>query len=174
MSSSLLLLDVHQSWGAAAGGGGDGTITLTQGGGTSTADSATGSRAYASNVTSGNKIIVCCFRFAGSDNNDPFVAGDCAKSAGTATIGAVALLAEENVAYTGTTFINAGVWAADVTGTGSLTMTITGDAGNYWGVVGIEINSDSGWDAGYLEDTIINATATDDTNAATPSMPSPQ
>jgi len=147
-----------------AAGGGDGTITFVQGNGTSTPNAASGSRAFTSNVTAGNKIVICAFRFAGTDNDDPFVAGDCAKSAGTATIGAVALGAEENIAYTGTSFINAGVWVADVTGTGSLTMTVTGTAGNYWGVVAIEINSDSGWDGTYLEDTIINATASDNTS----------
>lgn len=141
------------------------TITFIQGSGTATANSSTGARAYASNVTSGNKIVVIAIRYA-ADDNDPFVAGDCAKTAGTSTIGTVALLAEENISYNGTQFINVGQWAADVTGTGSLTVTVTGTAANYWNVVGTEIHTDGTWDAGYLEDTIINATASDNTNAA--------
>lgn len=138
----------------AAAGGGGGTITFVQGNGTLTDNAVAGTRAFGSNVTSGNKIVVCAFRYDPSAD-DPFIAGDCTKSAGTATIGAVALLATENINAAGS-WQSAGMWAADVTGSGSLTVSVAGNAGNYWGVAGIEINSGSGWDGSYLEDTVIN------------------
>src|SRR5262245_54821447 len=96
--------------GGGGGGGGSGTITHVQSGGTSTPNSTTGSRAFGSNVTTGNKIFILAFRYADT-SDDAFIAGDCAKSAGTATISAVSLVAEENVSYNGTQFINAGIWA---------------------------------------------------------------
>ena len=142
------------------------TITVVQAGGTLSDNAASGARAFASNVTSGNKAVIACFRSAGA--SDPFVAGDCTKTAGTSTIGTVELLEQREIQYeahAGRMIV--GLWAVDVTGTGSLTMTVAGAANNYFGVAGIELNASAGWDAGYLEDTAPNSTASDNTNGST-------
>ena len=141
------------------------TISVVQVGGTPADNAASGARVFASNVTSGNKIVIPCFRSA--PGSDPFVAGDCTKTAGTATIGTVELLAATEIQYeahAGREIV--GAWAADVTGTGSLTMTVAGTANNYFGVSGFELNASLGWDAGYLEDSAVNSSASDNTSAS--------
>jgi hypothetical protein len=150
----------------SGGGGGGGDITVAQFALTSTDNATNGTHATGSNVTLGNKVVVACFRFANTDN-DPFVAGDCTKTAGTSTLGAFSLLTEENVQYSASPgYENVGLWAADVTGSGTLTVTVAGTAGNYWGVSIVELASSTGWDGSYLEDTAIGANSADNTNAA--------
>jgi hypothetical protein len=146
---------------------GDGAITIVQSGGESDAAAASAARAFSSDVTSGNKIVILVARFSGGAN-DPFIAGDCTKIDGTAIIGTVELVVEENFETQPASgnYVTIGIWAADVTGTGTLTMSVAGNAGNDWGIACVEINSNSGWNAGYIEDTIFNATATDDTSAS--------
>jgi hypothetical protein len=143
-------------------------LTLVQGGGTSTPASATGPRTFASNVTAGNKVIILAFAYR-HNHSGAFVAGDCTKTAGTATIGSVSLLAQAQSFYNGINYVQVGIWAADVTGNGSLTMTVTGsgaDANEYWGVVGEEWNASGGWDGSYVENTVTNSTTNDNTNAS--------
>ena len=134
------------------------TITVVQSGGTLTDNATNASRVFASNVTAGNKVVICAFRYADTDTTG-YAAGDCTKTAGTSTISAVSLISSgtPHVNYHTSVYIGCGMWAFDVTGTGSLTVQAAGAASNYHGVVGIELNASSGWDAGYLEDT---ATAT--------------
>jgi hypothetical protein len=98
------------------------TVTLVQSTGThQTVSNLT--VAYTSNVTSGNKIVVCAWKF---DATSGFVAGDCTKSSGTATIGSITL--DSSATYNAQR--RAGVWSATVTGTGSLTIQVAiGSAG---------------------------------------------
>lgn len=87
------------------------------------------SLAFASDVTAGNLIVIGCGRYAnGADT--AFVAGDCTKSAGTATLGTITLDKQINVATTNP--VQAGVWSVPVTGTGSLTMQVAGPTGSFF------------------------------------------
>lgn len=133
--------------------GSGGTITVIQQGGETDDNAASTVRVLASNVTAGNKVVVMVFRYA-QTTDDPFAAGDLTKSAGTATIGSPALVIGSNFSP-GTDFINVGIWAVDVTGSGSLTVSVAGNAGDYWGIACIEINSSSGWDGSYIEATAV-------------------
>lgn len=96
------------------------------------ADSATSvALAYGSNVTAGNRLIVIVSRFTVA-TTDPFVAGDLTKTAGTATIGTVALDAEDTNSTDASNQVNVGIFSVAVTGTGSLTLGVAGNTGNYW------------------------------------------
>jgi hypothetical protein len=77
-------------------------------------------RAFQSPVTSGNRIIVTGAMYTSSAVD--FVAGNCTKSAGTATIGTVTLDKYYNHATSG--YIGVGIWSAPVTGSGTLTMQV--------------------------------------------------
>lgn len=106
------------------------TIAIVQEPAGVTAQSASNiSKAFTVNVTAGNLIVVGCVRFdAGS--NTAFVAGDCTKSAGTATIGTIALDRQANVGTSSA--VQAGVWSVPVTGSGSLTIQVAGNAASYF------------------------------------------
>lgn len=109
--------------------------------------SSAATRAFGSNVTAGNLIVV----MAGKDTGAAFVAGDCTKSAGTATLGTIALDAQFRFDLGGSAFHSVGIWSAIVTGSGSCTMRVAGAAGNYWHISTSEWNSDVGWDASRVE-----------------------
>jgi hypothetical protein len=125
------------------------TITAVSGqqGGTVTDNNATGTAgAYAGNVTAGNLVIISASMFETSAA--AFVAGDCTKASGTATLGTISL----DKQITGTN-IAAGIWSAIVTGTGSLTMQVGGASGDYWVVSHAEFASTLGWDSSRVHDS---------------------
>jgi hypothetical protein len=99
-----------------------------------TADNATSvARAFGSNITAGNLLIVCAFKF--SPTSDAFVVGDLTKTAGTATIGTPVLDVQVNFNHFEGNFLAVGIWSVEVTGTGSCTLTVGGGlAGSYWGL----------------------------------------
>jgi hypothetical protein len=134
------------------GGGGGGTITHVQSGGTPTDNSASASRATASNVTSGNLLVIQVTSFKSS--NDPFVVGDISQSAGTATLGSFSLDVQRNYNYTGSSYLNTAIFSAIVSGSGSCTITVGGaPADSYWNLVVGEFSSSTGWDSSRLEDS---------------------
>lgn len=120
-------------------------------------------KAFASNVTSGNLILIGCSRYA-AGGNTAFVAADCTKSAGTATIGTVTLDKQSNVASANPT--QAGVWSVPVTGSGSLTIAVAGPAGSYFTMA---IGEYSGTDVSgsRIDGTPSSNTATTGTNPVT-------
>lgn len=120
-----------------------------QGGGVTNNNAATVTRAYPGNVTAGNLIYATAGKY--DPGSVAFLAGAIAKSAGTATIGAFALHAQDQNA--GDTPHNVAVWSAIVTGTGSLTLTVTGTAGSYWVFGSDELSATTGWDASRAEAT---------------------
>lgn len=125
----------------------------------------TASRAFPSDVTVGNVVY---FAAAASDSSHTFVAGDCTKSAGTATIGTVELLGQVNQDTGDGFFIPSAVWAAKVTGTGSLTLQAGGlTSGAFWIGGSGEYNSDVGWPATLAGTPSSNGTATDSSTPAT-------
>ena len=101
-------------------------------------------------VSVGNLIVV-----AGGKKyntvNDQFVAGDCTKSAGTSTIGTVALDVVNGGDWGGAFGSNA-IWSAIATGAGTLTMEIGGNASDsYLQISGLVIGGN--WDATRTEAT---------------------
>jgi len=148
------------------------TIALVQGPGASTGlcnGAATCARDTSSNVTAGNLITVAAFIFENTAT-DACVAGDLTKTAGTSTVGTIALASEEEIDYdAGTGILKACIWHVPVTGTGSLTMTVAGIASSYYGVAIDEWSASTGWNstaASRLEDSDVGATATNDTSPA--------
>lgn len=91
-----------------------------------------------SNVTAGNLLIVYAMKYSPSDA-DVFVAGDLSKSSGTATIGTVTLDVQ-NLWDAGSDGVMAGIYSVPVTGTGSLTLQITGDSGCWFFIVVQEVS----------------------------------
>lgn len=142
------------------------TITAvgSQAGGATPVDSGTSiARAFGSNVTAGNLIVVVCVKYTPS--TDAFVSGDCTKSAGTATVGTIRFTTPVQIETEGG-FASVGIWYVDVTGTGSCTMTVAGAvAGSYLLLATSEWAASTGWTAAScLED---DATSSSGTNSAT-------
>jgi hypothetical protein len=120
------------------------TITCVQSRGATTDASIT--LAFAGNITAGNRIVIAVYLQCDENPVHPFVVGDIAKTAGTATIGSWTLDVDINHSISGNTYQEATIFSAPVTGTGSCTITIT-DAGKsgLWSILGIaEFHSDAG------------------------------
>lgn len=141
------------------------TAVGTQAGGNSGDSSATVERAFGSNVAVGNLIVVMGCK---SDLGSAFAAGDCTKSAGTATIGAITLDVSLSVDLLGGIGARRmGIWSAIVTGAGSCTMRLTGAAATYWVLGTMELHSDAGgFDASRVEATNTGSNTTDNTLSA--------
>jgi hypothetical protein len=122
----------------------DMTITLVQSTGVSIDNATSGTKAFASNVTAGNRIVVAAFFY--SPSADLPVAGDCTQSAGTATLSAFTLdvTPADNDGGGGVHYY-AAVWSALVTGSGSCTIQVGGrPAASYFNFGIAEFNSDRG------------------------------
>lgn len=128
------------------------------------ADSATSvSRAFGSNVSAGSLIIVVCEKFANSQ--DVFVAGDCTKSAGTATLDTITLDKEVSVQADTSQWVHTGIWSALVTGAGSCTMQVAGAVtGSYLHIATGEFTGS--FDGSRLETSNSNSTTSDSTTSA--------
>jgi hypothetical protein len=138
-------------------------IAHVQSGGTNANNTTSVARAFSSNVTSGSLIVVVGMKF--SPSNDAYVAGDCTKSAGTATIGTIALDHSANITTGGTNHAAVGIWSAIVTGTGSCTMQTAGAAAGSYLLIGSGEFSGS-WDASRLEAGVSGAGTGSDGDAA--------
>lgn len=132
----------------------------TQEGGAAVDSSATASRAFGSNVAVGNLIVVSVDRFIAAGATDPFVAGDCIQSAGTATLDAITLDVQFTQDAGAAEFIQSAVWSCVVTGAGSCTMQVSGAAGDFWTIASGEY-SGSAWDSTRVETTKSAGSATD-------------
>jgi len=101
------------------------TITAVSGqeGGTNGNSVTSLSRAFSSDITSGNIVIILGAKV--TPTSEQWDANDCTKTGGTATIGTIVALAsyELSTPLTGG-FGSVAVWAAPVTGSGSCTMQI--------------------------------------------------
>lgn len=119
-------------------------LVVGQSGGASGASGGAISKAFTGNVTSGNLILVLGWRYNDTTSTD-FTAGNCTKSAGTATIGAIAKDVSLAYLYSSPFYIGAAIWSCQVTGTGSCTMNIAVGAGSSQTDIAIaEFHSDSG------------------------------
>lgn len=91
-------------------------------------------------VSVGQLVAVGC----ASDGTGVFIAGNCTKSAGTATIAAFTLDKTINQ----TTDQHSAIWSALVTGAGSLTVAVA--TGGSFSIIGVQVY-DGSWDASRLE-----------------------
>jgi hypothetical protein len=103
-----------------------------------------------------------------SPSVDAFVAADCTKSAGTATIGAVSLDRTNggDDGGAGTDSCHAAVWSAIVTGAGTLTMQVGGAVAGSYLLIAAEAFNGS-WDASRLEAVNGQLIITDATSSST-------
>jgi len=108
------------------------------------------SKAFTVDVALGNIIVVVGMKY--SPTADDFIAADCSKASGVATIGTPAMHIQRAFNFTGTEQQIIGIWSAQVTAPGSLTMQITGGLTSSAHNIGIgEYHSDVGaiaFDAG--------------------------
>jgi hypothetical protein len=92
-------------------------------------------------------LIVCGMKY--SPSADAFVVGDCTQTAGTATLGTIAL-DKTNGGADGSVYGYAGVWSAIVTGSGTLTMQVGGAVAGSYLLIATEAFNGS-WDAARVE-----------------------
>lgn len=76
------------------------------------------------NVQAGSLIVVTCVKYSPGD--DPFVAGDCTKFSGTATIDTPTLDRSHITNLGGGNYLAAGIWTCLATSAGSLTILVSG------------------------------------------------
>lgn len=121
------------------------------------------SKAFTSDVTTGSLLVIVGLKFDGS--GAAWSSGDCTKSAGTATLGAIAFDQSVNMT-TGGAYAEAAVWSAIVTGGGSCTMQVGGASSGSYLLIGMGEYGGS-WDGTRLEAANNNsaAPATTTTNA---------
>lgn len=102
-------------------------------------------QALGADVVAGDLVVVVGCREAGG--TDPPAAGDCTKSAGTATIDTPVLdhYFEMNI-VNGPVWVQVGIWSCLVTGGGTLTMQLDAGSAVYWGSMSVGAYSGS-WDA---------------------------
>jgi hypothetical protein len=124
---------------------------------------ATASQAFGSNVTAGSLIIVTAHKWAGAGGSDPFIAADCSKASGTATIETVALDLNRNQTLNSQPYHTA-VFSALVTGTGSLTMQVAGSSDSYLMITMGEFSGS--WDSSRLETSAGTGDDTDNPTSA--------
>lgn len=122
--------------------------------------------AFPGDVTAGNLVVVWGIRFTTA--SDAWIAADCTKSAGTATIDTPLMHRQSNLAASNDCAV--GIFSAIVTGSGSLTMALGGAAaGSYHFMIVREYSSSIGWDASREEATnaAINTTGAPSSGDAT-------
>lgn len=131
------------------------TITFVQApAGISANATTSASLAFGSNVTAGNLVVVVAPKF--SPSNDAWQAGDCTKSAGTATIGTIAFdVSISNQQASDGVYADMAIWSAIVTGSGSLTMQVSGAASNSYILLSVAEFSGA-WDSSRLETSNTN------------------
>lgn len=108
------------------------------------------SHAFPYDVTAGDLIVVSGFGWNASSAHT-FVAGDCTKTAGTATID-TPTLDKQITAADGANRMSVGLWSAIVTGSGSLTMQVAGMPASSDVGIGVDaLHATAGWDDGRVE-----------------------
>lgn len=120
------------------------TSVGTQAGGATVNSAASATRAFGANVAIGNRVVVIAIK--GVATHRAFVASDCTKSAGTATLGTITL--DKTVAFDDTgnsgSWFDIGIFSAPVTGAGSCTMAVAGGAATFWDIATDELHSSIG------------------------------
>jgi hypothetical protein len=90
-------------------------------------------KAYTNPVSTNSLVLIGAVKYPGT--SDVFLAADCTKSAGTATIGTVTLDKQYQITNGASSFIALGIWSCLVTAGGTLTMQIAGMPSGSYGAV---------------------------------------
>jgi hypothetical protein len=110
--------------------------------------------AFPNSVELGAMLSVFGFAFTNA-TNDPPTASDLAKTAGTATIGAIALDAVRTRTLAGPLYLHSALYSVLVTAKGSLTLTLDGGASaTFCNILGHEYQG--AWDASRLVTSVSN------------------
>jgi hypothetical protein len=90
-------------------------------------------KAFTNPVSTNSLIVIGAVKYPGT--SDVFLAADCTKSAGTATIGAITLDKQFQISNGASSFIALGIWSCVVTAGGTLTLQIAGMPSGSYGAV---------------------------------------
>lgn len=121
-------------------------------------------RAYGANVATGSLVTIGCIKY--NSSGDTFVAGDCIKQAGTATIDTPTLDHQRQFSDGDGGVIDVGAWSAIVTAGGSLTLRVQGALASTYLTLFTDEFSGS-WDASRVDGTPAgNSSATNGQSAA--------
>ena len=134
--------------------GGGGTIAAVQSAhgeaGSGTSPTAT----FSSDVTSGNLLVVVASAYRAGTPPHAFSLGDLTKSSGTATLG-TAQLDIQHARSTGSNEGRVAIWSIPVTGTGSLTLSLAVNTGDYANIAAEEF-SGADTSSGRLDTSLSN------------------
>lgn len=126
------------------------TITAAALAGGNFGDNATSATRSIGSVTAGQLVLVWGMKY--SPSSDAFVAGDCTKSAGTATIGTPTLDRQDGGDMGNGAYGYSGLWSVIVTGSGTLTMQVGGAATGSYLLIAAEAFNGS-WDSSRVDGT---------------------
>lgn len=127
-------------------------IERVQAAGSFTDDAANMDQATTGNVTAGNLLTITTNRLNLTGSSDPYVLGDCAKQAGTATLGTITMDVEREYNYAGANYIATAIYSAPITGTGSLTIRCVLGS-NQYGLIAVAERSGLDVSGSRVEDT---------------------
>lgn len=138
--------------------GGGGTITAVQSAhgeaGSGTSPTAT----FSSDVTNGNLLVVVASAYRAGTPPHAFSLGDLTKSSGTATLGTAQLDIQHVRANGSSSEIRVAIWSIPVTGTGSLTLSLAVNTGDYANIAAQEF-SGADTSSGRLDTSLSNDAA---------------
>ncbi len=140
-------------------------ISIVQSGGESDDNATLSSRAI-TGLVSGNRLVIAAYKGGIPGTHATFAAGDCTKTAGTATIGAITLDKGASFNNSGE-WEDVGIWSCSITGSGTATMQVSDGESMYWGIALIEISGSGGTNIG-ATNSGSGATGAPDTGSVTP------
>lgn len=121
------------------GGGGGGTVTFVQSAHGEAGSGVSPTATFSSNVTSGNLLVIVASAYRAGTPPHAFSLGDLTKSSGTATLG-TAQLDIQHARSTGSNEGRVAIWSIPVTGTGSLTLSLAVNTGDYANLAAAEFS----------------------------------
>ncbi len=122
-----------------SGGGGGGTITHVQSAHGEAGSGVSPTATFSSDVTAGNLLVIVASAYRAGTPPHAFSLGDLTKSSGTATLG-TAQLDIQHARSTGSNEGRVAIWSIPVTGTGSLTLSLTVNTGDYANIAAAEFS----------------------------------
>lgn len=124
---------------ASFGGGGGGSITFVQAAHGEATSGSSPTATFSTNVTAGNLLVIVASAYRAGTPPHAFSSGDLTKSSGTATLG-TAQLDIQHARSTGSNEGRVAIWSIPVTGTGSLTLSLAVNAGDYANLAAAEFS----------------------------------
>ena len=122
------------------GGGGGGTVTFVQSAHGEAGSGVSPTATFSSNVTSGNLLVIVANAYRAGTPPHAFSLGDLTKSSGTATLGTAQLDIQHARANGTSSEERTAIWSIPVTGTGSLTLSLAVNAGDYANIAAAEFS----------------------------------